>query len=331
MPFDDLGNWYDDPWPLELPRPPSPPPAPQTKSLPTSNWPNLPPPDVPPPGGWPRLPPYGGGGGTPIPFPERSQDSGQWRTGDGGGWNSPRNFTWPQFTAPGFPAVDPFVAPPPFTFREYEAPAAFSYEPYAAPERFNYDAFAAPTLAQAENEPGYAFSRAEGIRALENAAAARGTLRSGMQLKDLLAWGNQYAQQNYQNVYNRAGQTYDRNRGNAFESWGANEAARAGAYDRSRSNAFDAWNANRANSLASFLTNRESAGDIYRTNYGVSADVFDRNFGVTRDRYDRNFNAALAEFNPRYRSAELTFADIYNRDRDRLDALTRIAAAGAGR
>ena len=46
--------------------------------------------------------------------------------------------------------------------------------------------------------------------------------------------------------------------------------------------------------------------------------------------YDREFQGAQDEFNQRYRTAELTFDDMYRRWRDTTDTLTRVAATGAG-
>ena len=233
----------------------------------------------------PGAPPPAQQPSTPQPSRPNNQ------TGGGGS-----SYDWPQFTAPRFDPGAPFAAPPPFSYQE------FSYDP------FSYDPFQAPTLGDAESEPGYAFARREGIGALENAAAARGLLRSGGHLKDLTAWGNRFAEQNYANVYNRAGTTYDRNRGNAFGNWEAN-----------RGNAFGNWSAN-----------RENAADTYRTNYGVSRDVFDRGYGQKVDKYDRDYNASLAEFNPRFTAATLNFSDLYNRWAKQGDWLTNIATAGAG-
>jgi hypothetical protein len=68
-------------------------------------------------------------------------------------------------------------------------------------------------LAEAQGEPGYEFARREGQRALENAAAGRGVLRTGGTLKDLIGWGNKFAEQNYANVFNRAGDIFERNFG----------------------------------------------------------------------------------------------------------------------
>lgn len=172
-----------------------------------------------------------------------------------------------------------------------ERPPAFSYASYTAPEP--YQPFVGPTLEQAQSEPGYAFARDEGQRALENSASAKGIVRTGGTLKDFIGWGNRFAEQNFGNVYNRTANTYATNR----DTWAGNERARATVYDR----------------------NRNNAADAYKTNWGIDTDVYDRNTGTALDVFDREYRQSLAEFD-----------DIYRRDRDEMDALTRIATAGAG-
>lgn len=188
--------------------------------------------------------------------------------------------SWPQLTLPRFEPGPGFEAPPPFSYQD-----------------FSYDSFHAPTMEQARNEPGYAFAADEGRRALENSAAARGVVRTGGTLKDILGWGQRLGDQNYSNVYNREASTYGLNRGNAFGNWEAN---------------------------------RNNAADAYQRNYNVSRDVFDANYGQRKDKYAFDVGAVKDEFAPRQRQAELTFADLYSRWRDQLNSLTSVATAGAG-
>ena len=71
--------------------------------------------------------------------------------------------------------------------------------------------FAKPTLQDALSDPGYQFAATEGQNALERSAAARGTLGTSGTLKDILAWGGNYAQQRYGDVFNRAKDVYNTN------------------------------------------------------------------------------------------------------------------------
>ena len=61
-------------------------------------------------------------------------------------------------------------------------------------------------------DPGYAFRMAEGHKALERSAAARGSLLSGGQLKALTRYGQDMGSQEYGNAYNR----YMNNRASKF-------------------------------------------------------------------------------------------------------------------
>jgi len=61
-----------------------------------------------------------------------------------------------------------------------------------------------------QQDPGYAFRQAEGQKALERSAAARGGLLSGGTLKGIQRFGQDLASQEYQNAFNR----YQVNRSN---------------------------------------------------------------------------------------------------------------------
>lgn len=167
-------------------------------------------------------------------------------TGGGYDFNTPTAWDWPTFTAPRFEGVGDFAAPP-----------AFSYAP-----------FAAPSLADAQNEPGYAFARDEGQRALETAAAARGIARTGGTLKDLIGWGNRFAEQNYGNVFNRSAQTYGMNRENA---------------------------------LGNYLTNYNVSRDVFDRNYGQARDIYDRDYQAALAEFNPRFEGSRLSFEDAYR------------------------------
>lgn len=68
-------------------------------------------------------------------------------------------------------------------------------------------------------DPGYDFRLAEGQKALERSAAARGGLKSGGTLKALTDYAQGMASQEYQNSYNR----YDTDYRRAFDTFNANK------------------------------------------------------------------------------------------------------------
>jgi hypothetical protein len=52
-------------------------------------------------------------------------------------------------------------------------------------------------------DPGYEFRKSEGTSAIESSAAAKGLQLSGMTLKDLVRFGQDYASGEFQNTFNR--------------------------------------------------------------------------------------------------------------------------------
>ena len=171
---------------------------------------------------------------------------------------------------------------------QFKGPDPFQYDPFA------YEQFRAPTLADAQNEPGYDFAKREGERALQNSRAARGTVRTGSALKDLLKWGNAFAEQNYGNVYARTADSYDRNRANAYGSWDAN---------------------------------RRNAADAYVTNYGVGRDVWDRNSALNETTYDRNYKSGYDTFASNREGQKFTLDDAYRRWAAELEAKLNLMTA----
>jgi len=74
-------------------------------------------------------------------------------------------------------------------------------------------------MQDALNEPGYQFRVGEGSKALERSAAAQGRLRTGGTLQDVLKYGQDFASQEYNNVYNRQLGAYDRNYKAAYDAF----------------------------------------------------------------------------------------------------------------
>ena len=107
----------------------------------------------------------------------------------------------------------PSIAPP--DYGSFEMP---TYQGYSSPiysfgdvPDFNAPRFDAPSFEDAQNSPGYQFRLGQGEDALQKSAAARGILRTGGTLKDILEYGQNFASQEYQNVYDRALRGYGAN------------------------------------------------------------------------------------------------------------------------
>lgn len=76
--------------------------------------------------------------------------------------------------------------------------------PGAAPSNPGTGGFVAPTAATEQNDPGYKFRLDQGMQALQNSAAARGGLLSGNTAQAVNDYAQNYASNEYSNVYNRA-------------------------------------------------------------------------------------------------------------------------------
>lgn len=68
--------------------------------------------------------------------------------------------------------------------------------------------------AQFQADPGYSFRLSEGLKALQNSAAARGGLLSGNTMKGIQGYGQEQASQEYSNAFNR----YQTERGQRLNS-----------------------------------------------------------------------------------------------------------------
>jgi hypothetical protein len=93
---------------------------------------------------------------------------------------------------------------------------------YAKPPAFSYGDFQAPTADSIYADPSYQFRRDEGRGQLEASASARGLTNSGGTLEDILKYGQNFASQEYGNIFNRALNTYGTNRANAADAYSTN-------------------------------------------------------------------------------------------------------------
>lgn len=66
------------------------------------------------------------------------------------------------------------------------------------------------TMADFQKDPGYDFRMQEGMKAINNSAAARGMGNSGATLKSLAKYGQDFASNEYTNAYNRFNSDRDR-------------------------------------------------------------------------------------------------------------------------
>lgn len=80
-----------------------------------------------------------------------------------------------------------------------------------------YGNFSAPTQAEAAATPGYQFTLDQGLKSVQNSAAARGLGTSGAAMKGAAGYATGLADSTYNDVFNRALQTYNAN-ANTFQT-----------------------------------------------------------------------------------------------------------------
>jgi hypothetical protein len=145
-------------------------------------------------------------------------------------------------TAPGGSLVTPFG-------ETYQTPTPFSYTPFSAPAPFT-----APTLDNT-NDPGYAFRLQQGEQALQRGAAAGGGAFSGGTLAALTRYGQDYASNEYQNVYNRALTGYNTNFNDSLNAYNTNFTGALNSYNTNVNTGLNAYNT-RANAYNTGQTNQ---------------------------------------------------------------------------
>ena len=115
-------------------------------------------------------------------------------------------------------------------------------------------------------DPGYAFRQSEGLKAIDNSAAARGSALSGATLKALTKYGQDYASNEYQNSYNRWNNDVSNrfNRISGVAGTGQQAVNQVGSYGQSTASSVAQGNMNTANNIAS---NTVQAGNARASGY----------------------------------------------------------------
>jgi hypothetical protein len=207
----------------------------------------------------------------------------------------------------------------PFEFDPFVSPEAFSYADYDAPDAFTGPQWQAPTGVDDSNDPGYTARLKEGERALQRSAAAKGTLLTGGTLADLAKFGQEYAANEYQNVYNRAYQNYDTNYKRA-----------ASEYDRAAQAGFQEYATNRANQFQNYQTNYENALNAYRTNFETEFKPWEANYNQAYQSWWGNQQAGNMAFQNQLAQENQRFNQLFQTTQLGLGATGQQAQYGAG-
>jgi hypothetical protein len=168
-------------------------------------------------------------GGIDTPEPQGGGPEGGW----GGGGGPTRPPFGPNYTVPNAP--------------DFHAPK-----------------FVPPTADGIFSDPGYQFRLKTGLGAMQNAAAAKGLLRTGMTFENLGDYGAQSASQEYSNIFGRALSSFDREYQGAKDEY----APKYGTWEHQ-----DDWGqrsalAALANQWADYFRNTVSADTAFQAGLG---------------------------------------------------------------
>lgn len=217
-------------------------------------------------------------------------------TGLIGGGGPANGFTYgPNTTNNGQPLTYTPPAPPapspsePSSLSNIFTPFTGTYTPIPAPTAqtpppFSYgtplpqfQSFTQPTLAEAQQAPGFQFAEQQGDSGIENSAAASGLLNSGATLKNILAYNQNFANQNYQNVFNNDYTTWQGNQAGALNNWVTGDQAALSAYNTNVSsqyqqpftNALASTSMDNANNWQNFLQQYQIATNNQTIPFGM--------------------------------------------------------------
>jgi hypothetical protein len=179
-----------------------------------------------------------------------------------------------------------------------------------------------------QQDPGYAFRLAEGQKALERSAAARGGLISGSALKAAQRYGQEMGSQEFQNAYTRAltgynanqqavvnaynqlagvsgtgqtsaqqigqaGQTTAANIGNLASATGASSANALLAQGQARASAYQGYGSAAGQGLQGIYNNRNFFSNLFSGgSSGPTGPVISNNAYNTQNAYAARLNAA---------------------------------------
>lgn len=122
-----------------------------------------------------------------------------------------------------------FAPLPQFNAPRFQGPAPFSYA----------KTFAAPTASDLMQDPSFQFRLDQGRKALEQSAAGKGVLRTGGTLKDLINYGQNFASNEYGNVYNRKFNEYKFDYDKEADTYARNYGVQRDVFDRNYKAAYD--------------------------------------------------------------------------------------------
>ena len=222
-----------------------------------------------------------------------------------GGWKPPEEPTFenylPTFSYEDFQfgeqAPAGYQAGPAFT------PGAFTYGEQA-PAAFDYAEFVAPGQEAVLRDPAYQRRLAEGQKALETSAAAKGLLRTGATLKGLSEYAQQQASDEYARAYQRQLGEYQMGRAGAKEEYEAGRQAYMDRYNK----AYQEYLTNLENQKFAYSTGEQQR----RSAYDEAQREYERKYRMAQDKYQTGYNKAFAEYQSKRSAAERQYEQDWN-------------------
>lgn len=199
--------------------------------------------------------------------PSSADDFNYWvgKINSSGGWSGDNQSYWASRMAQSQGGVGDYGnGPEPGADASSQGTQAFSYPGFSG--QLNLQSFQAPTGITEENDPGYQARLGLGLQAINNSAAAKGTLLTGQTLSDLNQYAQADASQEYGNVYNRALQT--------------NQAQ----------NSITAQNY--LQNYQQYLNGYNQALGSYGTNFGVNETLFNNALGLENQQFGEQYSLA---------------------------------------
>jgi hypothetical protein len=132
------------------------------------------------------------------------------------------------------------------------------------------------SMADFEQDPGYAFRMEEGLKALDRTAASRGGMLSGAALRGATRYGQGLASEEYQNAYNR----YNTNRANIL-----NPLQSLAGQGQTTANTLGTAGQNYATNAGNAYMN---AGNAAASGYVGSANAWNNALGGAANIYQQN-------------------------------------------
>lgn len=140
-----------------------------------------------------------------------------------------------------------------------------------------YGSFTAPTGLNEQNDPGYQARLQLGTEALQKSAAAKGSVLTGGTAKALDSYGQDYASNEYSNVYNRALNTYGTNASNYYTNQSSQYnrlSALAGTGQQTATNLASEGQAASNNVTSNLLGTAAAQGQDYTNAAGATASGY---------------------------------------------------------